>query len=170
MLQRVLIAIAVAAEPDLLVADEATTALDVAVQAEVLELLSRLRRDRGLALLLVSHDLAVVAETCDRIVVFYAGEIVEQGPTADVIANPRHPYTAALLKVASLGAWDRRTLEVIPGQPPEVGATTAGCRFAERCGYASEACRTRSIPLVTVDDRSTRCTRVHDLALVGAAS
>jgi peptide/nickel transport system ATP-binding protein len=170
MLQRVLLAIAVAADPDLLVADEATTALDVAVQAEVLDLLSGLRRERGLAVLLVSHDLAVVAETCDRVVVLYAGEIVEEGPTAEVIANPRHPYTEALLKVASLGAWDRRTLEVIPGRPPEVGAVTRGCRFAERCAYVHEACTAAAVPLVSLDDRAARCTRVGNLALAGAAS
>jgi peptide/nickel transport system ATP-binding protein len=102
MLQRILIAIAIAGEPKLLVADEATTALDVAVAAEVLELLASLRDRYGLALLLVSHDLAVIANVCDRVIVMYAGEIVETGPTADVIAHPRHPYTEALLRVASL--------------------------------------------------------------------
>jgi peptide/nickel transport system ATP-binding protein len=167
MLQRALIAIAVAGEPELLVADEATTALDAAVQAEVLELLRQLREERGLALLLVSHDLAVVAEVCDRVVVFYAGEIVEQGPTADVIANPRHPYTEALLRVASLGDWRRRELEVIPGRPPELGAFAAGCRFADRCAFAGADCAT-PVPLSTVDDRQVRCHRAADLALVGA--
>ncbi|WP_433085639.1 ABC transporter ATP-binding protein [Dactylosporangium sp. CA-052675] len=159
MLQRALIAIAVAGEPELLVADEATTALDPAVQAEVLDLLGRLRESRGLALLLVSHDLAVVAEVCDRVAVFYAGEIVEQGPTAEVIANPRHPYTEALLRVASLGDWSRRTLEVIPGHPPEPGAVMTGCRFAPRCPVATDACA-EPVPLSTVGNRSVRCHRV----------
>ncbi|MFF5231445.1 ABC transporter ATP-binding protein [Dactylosporangium sp. NPDC000521] len=167
MLQRALIAIAVAGEPELLVADEATTALDTAVQAEVLELLRHLREERGLALLLVSHDLAVVAEVCDRIAVFYAGEIVEQGPAAQVIANPRHPYTEALLRVASLGDWRRRDLEVIPGRPPEPGAMPAGCRFAARCAHAVEACAT-PVGLSTVDDRQVRCHRAATLELVGA--
>ncbi|MET7420831.1 ABC transporter ATP-binding protein [Dactylosporangium sp. NPDC005555] len=167
MLQRALIAIAVAGEPELLVADEATTALDAAVQAEVLDLLRQLREERGLALLLVSHDLAVVAEVCDRIAVFYAGEIVEQGPTADVIANPRHPYTEALLRVASLGDWRRRDLEVIPGRPPEPGAMPVGCRFAARCAHVSEACGAPA-PLSTVDDRQVRCHRAATLELVGA--
>lgn len=167
MLQRALIAIAVAGEPELLVADEATTALDAAVQAEVLELLRHLRETRGLALLLVSHDLAVVAEVCDRVAVFYAGEIVEQGPTAEVIANPRHPYTEALLRVASLGDWRRRDLEVIPGRPPEPGAMPAGCRFAARCAHAADACAT-PVPLSTVDDRQVRCHRAATLELVGA--
>jgi peptide/nickel transport system ATP-binding protein len=167
MLQRVLIAIAVAGEPDLLVADEATTALDVAVQAEVLELLKRLRQTRGLALLLVSHDLAVVAEVCDRVVVFYAGEIVEEGPTAEVIARPRHPYTEALLQVASLGDWRRRELGVIPGHPPEPDAQPAGCRFAERCAYRADGCDARQ-PISTVDGRTVRCGRAGDLSLRGA--
>ncbi|HTJ37572.1 MAG TPA: ABC transporter ATP-binding protein [Dactylosporangium sp.] len=167
MLQRALIAIAVAGDPGLLVADEATTALDPAVQAEVLELLADLRERRGLALLLVSHDLAVVAQVCDRVAVFYAGEIVEQGPTADVIANPRHPYTEALLRVASLGDWRRRDLAVIPGRPPEPGAYPPGCRFAARCAFAAERCAEPVEPS-TVDDRTVRCVRAGELALVGA--
>ncbi|MEV8511907.1 ABC transporter ATP-binding protein [Dactylosporangium sp. NPDC051484] len=167
MLQRTLIAIAVAGRPDLLVADEATTALDPAVQAEVLDLLRQLREERGLALLLVSHDLAVVAEVCDRVAVFYAGEIVEHGPTDEVIANPRHPYTEALLRVASLGDWRRRDLEVIPGRPPELGAFSTGCRFAERCAHFTERCGT-PVPLSTVDGRTVRCHRAAELALVGA--
>ncbi|CUR60779.1 Oligopeptide ABC transporter (ATP-binding protein) (modular protein) [metagenome] len=136
MLQRVLIAIAVALEPELLIADEATTALDVVIQAEILELLSRLRRTHQLSLLLVTHDLAVVAETCDRILVMYGGEIVESGPTAEVLASPNHPYTRALLGVASIGNWQRRTLDVIPGAPPEAGTAMPGCRFAPRCADA----------------------------------
>ncbi|WP_432988317.1 ABC transporter ATP-binding protein [Dactylosporangium sp. CA-233914] len=167
MLQRALIAIAVAGGPELLVADEATTALDPAVQAEVLDLLRDLRERDGLALLLVSHDLAVVAQVCDRVAVFYAGEIVEQGPTAEVIAGPRHPYTEALLSVASLGDWRRRTLQVIPGRPPEPGTPVAGCRFAPRCAYASGVCAD-PVPMSTLDDRAVRCHRAAELALVGA--
>jgi peptide/nickel transport system ATP-binding protein len=171
MLQRVLIAIAVAGEPELLVADEATTALDVAVQAEVLDLLNALRAERGLALLLVSHDLAVVAEVCDRVVVLYAGEVVEEGPTAEVIAAPRHPYTEALLRVASLGDWERRDLEVIGGRPPEVGEAPAGCRFADRCGYATAACVTSPVPLSGVEEgRTVRCHRAAELTLAGVGS
>ena len=112
-------------------------------------------------------DLAVVAEVCDRVAVFYAGEIVEQGPTAEVIANPRHPYTEALLRVASLGDWRRRDLEVIPGRPPEPGAMPAGCRFAARCAHATDTCAT-PVELSTLDDRQVRCHRAATLELVGA--
>ncbi|GJF34528.1 ABC transporter ATP-binding protein [Kitasatospora sp. NE20-6] len=175
MLQRVLIAIAVSGEPELLVADEATTALDTVVQAEVLDLLDRLRRDRGLALLLVTHDLAVVAEVTDRLLVLYAGEIVEDGPTAEVIAAPAHPYTEALLRVASLGDRHRRELAVIPGRPPEPGTAGAGCRFADRCTYATDACTAAPVPLTAAHGtaggtRAVRCLRAGELALQGARS
>ncbi|MCM2423394.1 ABC transporter ATP-binding protein [Streptomyces sp. RKAG293] len=163
MLQRVLIAIAISCDPELLIADEATTALDVVVQAEILELLHRLRTEHGLALLLVTHDLAVVAEVCDRILVMYAGEIVEDGPTADVLAAPSHPYTEALLRVASLGTWGRRELDVIPGRPPEAGAELPGCRFADRCAYATAACTAAPVPLHTAGDgHRSRCLRVAE--------
>ena len=168
MLQRVLIAIAVAGDPELLVADEATTALDTVVQAEVLDLLGRLRSERGLALLLVSHDLAVVAEVCDRIVVLYAGEVVEEGPTEQVLAAPAHPYTEALLRVASIGDWSRRELAVIPGRPPEAGSAPAGCRFADRCAHARPECRDGVVELRAAGaGRRSRCVRVEALQLSG---
>jgi peptide/nickel transport system ATP-binding protein len=163
MSQRLLIALAVAGEPQLLVADEPTTALDVAVQAEVLELLTDLRRRTGLALLLVSHDLAVVGEVCDRVVVLYAGQVVESGPTAEVLARPRHPYTRALLSVALPGDGGRRELEVIPGVPPAPGQAGSGCRFAPRCRYALEVCRTGAVPVTGGDRHSVRCARAGDL-------
>ncbi|WP_261554587.1 ABC transporter ATP-binding protein [Frankia tisae] len=169
MLQRVVLAIAVSGDPQLLIADEATTALDVTIQAEVLELLAGLRADRGLAVIAVSHDLAVIAEFCDRVLVFYAGEIVEAGPTAAVLRAPRHPYTEALLRVASVGSWERRNLAVIDGLPPAVGAALPGCRFADRCAFATEQCRTRPIPLTELaDGRAVRCVRVDEIALSGA--
>ncbi|MFJ9390765.1 ABC transporter ATP-binding protein [Nocardioides sp. NPDC101246] len=164
MLQRVLIAIAISCEPELLIADEATTALDVVIQAEILELVARLRRDHELSLLLVTHDLAVVAETCDRILVMYGGEIVESGPTEQVLTDPRHPYTRALLAVATIGDWTRRTLDVIPGQPPPAGEEMPGCRFAPRCRYATQACV--SAPVATTEigpGRSARCVRLDEL-------
>ena len=141
MLQRVMIAIAISCDPRLLIADEATTALDVTIQAEIIELLKDLRDQRSLAVLFVSHDLAVIRELCDRVVVFYAGEVVETGPVEEIIDRPRHPYTQALLRVASVGDFQRRELRVIPGQPPQMGADVVGCRFAARCPAAIDACR-----------------------------
>jgi peptide/nickel transport system ATP-binding protein len=161
MLQRVVLAIAISLNPELLVADEATTALDTVVQAEVLALLRRLRRTHGLSLLLVTHDLAVVAETCDRVLVMYAGEIVESGPTEQVLGDPQHPYTRALMGVASVGDWSRRTLDTIPGQPPAAGERLPGCRFAPRCTYAGDACVAGAVPLrALTGDREARCVRV----------
>jgi peptide/nickel transport system ATP-binding protein len=163
MLQRVLIAIAVSLNPELLIADEATTALDTVVQSEILELVKRLRRTHRLSLLLVTHDLAVVAETCERVLMMYAGEIVESGPTEQVLRNPQHPYTQALLKVASVGDWGRRTLDTIPGQPPSAGESMPGCRFAPRCRYATAECVAGPITLTPLDgDRAARCIRVED--------
>ncbi len=158
MLQRVLIAIAVACEPELLIADEATTALDVVIQAEILGLLRRLRETHRLSLLLVTHDLAVVAETCERILVMYGGQIVESGPTAEVLGDPQHPYTRALMGVATIGNWRRRTLSVIPGQPPAAGEQMPGCRFAPRCGSASARCVAGPVPAVELGEgRAARC-------------
>lgn len=171
MLQRVLIAIAVSLEPELLIADEATTALDPVIQAEILALLSRLRRTHDLSLLLVTHDLAVVAETCDRILVMYGGQIVESGPTAQVLEDPQHPYTRALLAVASIGDWTRRTLEVIPGTPPEAGEQMPGCRFAPRCGDAVAACTAGPIPLLDAGPgRASRCIRTEEVALAATGT
>jgi peptide/nickel transport system ATP-binding protein len=163
MLQRVMIATAISCDPQLLVADEPTTALDVTIQAEVIELLLQLREQRGLAVLFVSHDLAVITELCDRIVVFYAGEVVESGPTEEIIERPRHPYTQALLRVASVGDFRRRDLEVIAGQPPQVGAAIDGCRFAARCPIAIPACSAGSVTQVMVGyQHHVRCIRVED--------
>jgi peptide/nickel transport system ATP-binding protein len=158
MLQRVMIAIAISCDPRLLVADEPTTALDVTIQAEVLELLRRLRDERGLAVLFVSHDLAVITQLCDRIVVFYAGETVESGPAEEITQRPRHPYTQALLRVASVGDFRRRELEVIPGQPPRVGEDVTGCRFAARCPVAVPECWTGPVRSVPIGERhEARC-------------
>ncbi len=169
MLQRVMIAIAISCDPELLIADEATTALDVTIQAEIIELIKDLRDQRGLAVLFVSHDLAVIRELCDRVVVFYAGEVVEAGPVAEIIERPRHPYTQALLRVASAGDFQRRELQVIPGQPPQVGAEITGCRFAERCPAAIGDCRDGDIPLTRLGPaHEARCVRVNDPALATA--
>jgi peptide/nickel transport system ATP-binding protein len=168
MLQRVMIAIAISCEPRLIIADEATTALDVTIQAEIIELLKDLRDQRGLAVLFVSHDLAVIRELCDRVVVFYAGEVVESGPVEEIIERPRHPYTQALLRVASVGDYQRRELEVIAGQPPRVGAEITGCRFADRCPAAIEACRAAAISLARLaPGHQARCIRANDPELAG---
>ncbi len=171
MLQRVMIAIAISCDPELLIADEATTALDVTIQAEIIELIKDLRDRTGLAVLFVSHDLAVIRELCDRVVVFYAGEVVEAGPVEEIIERPRHPYTQALLRVASVGDFRRRELEVIPGQPPHVGAQITGCRFAERCPAAVDACRAGDIALTRLSPaHEARCVRVNDPALAGTSA
>ena len=168
MLQRVMIAIAISCEPRLIIADEATTALDVTIQAEVIELLKDLRDQRGLAVLFVSHDLAVIRELCDRVVVFYAGEVVESGAVEEIIERPSHPYTQALLRVASVGDYQRRELEVIAGQPPRGGAEITGCRFAARCPAAIDACRSAAISLAKLaPGHQARCIRAGDPELAG---
>jgi len=171
MLQRVMIAIAISCGPRLVIADEATTALDVTIQAEIIELLKDLRDQRDLAVLFVSHDLALIRELCDRVVVFYAGEAVETGPVEEIIDRPRHPYTQALLRVASVGDFQRRELQVIPGQPPQVGEDIVGCRFAARCPAAIDACRTGDIVLTRLGPaHEARCVRVNDPALAEASA
>jgi peptide/nickel transport system ATP-binding protein len=138
--QRVMIAMALAGQPELLVADEPTTALDTTIQAQILLLLHRLRRETGLALVLISHDLGVVAETCDRVAVMYAGRIVEQAPARRFFAGPRHPYAAALLAALPPLGGERAPLAAIAGQVPDPRALPPGCAFAPRCGQADAAC------------------------------
>jgi peptide/nickel transport system ATP-binding protein len=165
MIQRVALAIAISCNPELLVADEATTALDVTVQAEILDLLKSLRRDRGLSLLFVSHDLGVVAEVCDTVVVFYAGEIVEQGPVDEILSRPQHPYTKALVRVAAAGRDDVRRFATIDGQPPALADQVRGCRFAARCPMAEDRCRTAPIELTSVGgNHAARCLRVEEFS------
>jgi peptide/nickel transport system ATP-binding protein len=160
MLQRIMIAIAIGCDPRLLIADEATTALDVTIQAEIIELLRGLRDELDLAVLFVSHDLAVIRELCDRVVVFYAGQVVESGTVEEIIGHPAHPYTQALLRVASVGDFGRRELLVIDGQPPQVGEHLPGCQFAPRCPAAIDACRTAAVPLrVEGEEHAVRCVR-----------
>lgn len=138
--QRVMIAIALAGQPDLLVADEPTTALDVTIQAQILELLQSLRRRLGMALVLISHDLGVVAESCDRVAVMYAGRIVEEAPVARLFAAAAHPYTQGLLGALPPMDGPRARLAAIPGGVPEPWAMPPGCAFAPRCGSRLAAC------------------------------
>jgi oligopeptide/dipeptide ABC transporter ATP-binding protein len=140
--QRVMIALALACGPSLVIADEPTTALDVVMQAQVLQLLERLREQLGLALILISHDLGVLAETCDRIAVMYAGRIVETGPVAQVFSSPQHPYTKRLLDTLPVIGGSRGLVAPIPGGPPDPGDPPQGCRFHPRCPYATEKCLT----------------------------
>ena len=138
MAQRVMIAMALACKPALLIADEPTTALDVTVQAQIVELLLELQADMGMAILFISHDLGVVSEIADHIVVMYAGRIIERAPAGELFRQPRHPYTRALFETIPQVARRQRRLPMIPGSAP--GAWPTGCRFRDRCPYAEDRC------------------------------
>ena len=156
--QRVMIAMALAGEPELLVADEPTTALDVTIQAQILDLLTTLRRDTGMALVLISHDLGVVAETCSRIAVMYAGRIVEEAPSGQLFAHPSHPYTQGLLGALPPLSGARHRLTAIPGSVPEAAQMPKGCAFAPRCHAATALCAEvdpAALPLA--DEHSAAC-------------
>jgi peptide/nickel transport system ATP-binding protein len=164
MRQRVMVAMALCSEPDLLIADEPSTALDVTIQAQILDLLADLRERRGMALLLITHDLGVVAEVCDRVVVMYAGQVVEEGRVREIFRGPRHPYTRGLLgSLPRLG--DRRSrLRPIPGNVPSPLRWPRGCRFRERCPHAWDRCAAEPPPLLPVEGggepgapRTSRC-------------
>jgi oligopeptide/dipeptide ABC transporter ATP-binding protein len=152
MRQRAMIAMALACDPAIVIGDEPTTALDVMVQAQILELLEDLRHRLGLSLILITHDLSVVAETCDRVLIMYAGRVAEEGPVAEVFRRPRHPYTQKLLAAFPNIRADRRTLDVIPGSPPDLRNPPPGCRFAPRCAFAMRVCSEVVPPEVTVGE------------------
>jgi dipeptide transport system ATP-binding protein len=157
MAQRVMIAMALACQPRLLIADEPTTALDVTVQAQVLDLLCRLQRERGMALLLITHDLAVVAETAHRVVVMYAGQQVETGSLPEVFDRPQHPYTQALLAALPEHNEQRARLNAIPGIVPGQHDRPAGCLLSPRCQYAVARCRREQPALAGPAGRQVRC-------------
>jgi peptide/nickel transport system ATP-binding protein len=162
--QRVMIAMALACRPDLVIADEPTTALDVIVQAQILTLLTDLVRERDISLLMISHDLSVLAQACDRIAVMYAGRIVETGPSRQTISSPLHPYTRALARAfPTLGDPSSRLAPGgLPGDPPDLREVLDGCSFAPRCPLVHDRCRTGRIPLFARDDRAAACVLVED--------
>ena len=142
MRQRAMIAMALACRPDVVIADEPVTALDVMTQAQILDLIRGLRRDRELAMILISHDLSVIAETCDRVAIMYAGKVVEVGPVATVFTSPAHPYTRALIAAFPNIHGPRELVAGIPGHPPQLVTPPAGCRFYDRCPVHIDVCRT----------------------------
>jgi peptide/nickel transport system ATP-binding protein len=160
MRQRVMIAMALACRPALLIADEPTTALDVTIQAQMLDLLRVLNAETGAAIIFISHDLGVVAELCDEVAVMYAGQIVERGSVQDLFTRPQHPYTAGLLGALPAFSEKRARLAAIPGTVPAAGASIEGCRFSPRCPFALGDCRRISPPLKSLGpSHETRCLR-----------
>ncbi|MDV2857172.1 MULTISPECIES: ABC transporter ATP-binding protein [Oceanimonas] len=166
MRQRVMIAMALACEPDLLICDEPTTALDVTMQAQILHLIDELQQQNNMAVIFITHDLGVVAQICDQVLVMYAGRSAEQASVLDLFERPRHPYTQGLL--ASIPRLDRQSkteLPVIPGQVPSLEQLPAGCRFANRCAYSSEVCTTQPAREQAGDGHQVWCHHWRELAL-----
>ena len=162
MRQRVMIAMALITKPDLLIADEPTTALDVTVQAQILELIKKMQRELGMAVVFISHDLGVVSGFCNRVLVMYAGRVVESAPTSELFYQPQHPYNRALQKSRPGGQAKGADLYTIPGLPPDLAKPITGCSFAPRCEFAQDACRTGTMILKeTAPGHSTACLRVQ---------
>jgi oligopeptide/dipeptide ABC transporter ATP-binding protein len=157
MRQRVMIAMAIACSPELLIADEPTTALDVTIQAQILDLLARLRRELGMAIMLITHDLGVVAEFADEVMVMYAGTVVERARASELFAAPYHPYTQGLLASAPRTASGARRLATIEGVVPDLAHLPAGCRFRDRCPRAVARCAQAEPPLYAIGDRRVAC-------------
>ncbi|WP_026431475.1 ABC transporter ATP-binding protein [Paracidovorax oryzae] len=157
MRQRVVIALALAAEPQLIVADEPTTALDVSIQAQIIQLLKNICKSRGAAVMLITHDMGVIAETCDRVAVLYAGRVAEIGPVHEVINHPAHPYTAGLMASIPDMAQDRERLNQIDGAMPRLNAIPAGCAFNPRCPHAFERCRVERPELLPAGPTRAAC-------------
>lgn len=174
MRQRVMIAMALVCDPKVLIADEPTTALDVTIQAQILKLMKDLNTRLNTAIILITHDLGVVAETCERVVVMYAGKVVEEGPVERIFTNPQHPYTKGLLASVPDMRFKKQSLYSIPGNVPKPGSIKEGCRFAARCSEVFGRCTVESPPLYqTAPDHKTRCflydpeeVAAHDRAIV----
>jgi len=163
MQQRVLISIGMVCEPALLLADEPTTALDVTIQAQILDLMRRINRDHGTAIILVTHDLGLAAEFCDSIAVMYAGRIVEQGTVEQVVHNPQHPYTQGLLACRPRIAARSQRIQPIPGNVPDLADLPAGCTFAPRCAHSQPVCEAGPIPIIQLGaGHASRCLRAAD--------
>lgn len=158
MSQRVMIAMALSCDPELLIADEPTTALDVTIQAQILDLMKKLQKEAQSSILLITHDLGVVAEMCSRVIVMYAGKIVEEAPVSQLFNHPTHPYTQGLIaSVPKLGS-GVKVLPSIPGSVPDLASMPKGCRFAPRCKYATDKCRAQEPELKTVgENQRCRC-------------
>lgn len=156
MSQRVLIAMALSCNPEIIIADEPTTALDVTVQAQILELIRQIKQERGMSLIFITHDLGVIAEFCDNVAVMYSGSVVEQAKVSEILSFPKHPYTKALLE--SLPSSDKEELHVIKGQPPSITESISGCKFHPRCVCRFEKCSIEVPQLVSVgEDHCVSC-------------
>jgi peptide/nickel transport system ATP-binding protein len=159
------IALAICAEPELIIADEPTTALDVSVQAQIISLIKRLGRDHGTAVMLVTHDMGVIAETSDRVAVMYSGRIAEIGPVQDVVRNPLHPYAKGLMgAIPTLAGEDKRLVQ-IPGSMPRLSAIPSGCSFNPRCGFAFDRCRVERPEPIMRGSQAVAC-HLYDTAPV----
>ena len=165
MRQRAMIAMALASNPDILIADEPTTALDVTIQAQILDLIKALQNDTGMAVILITHDLGVIAETCDDVVVMYAGNVVESAPILDLFENPSHPYTVGLLEsIPKLDTHRKQKLNTIEGMVPDLQDLPPGCRFQNRCPYFVSKCELEKPPEETVSDgHLVRCFRWKEI-------
>ncbi|NHN31757.1 ABC transporter ATP-binding protein [Paenibacillus agricola] len=157
MRQRVMIAMALSCRPKLLIADEPTTALDVTIQAQILDLLKSMNKELNTSMLFITHDLGVVAEICDRVIVMYAGQIVESGRVVDILKNPRHPYTIGLLRSIPKLKETRSRLDIIPGTVPQLGKMPKGCRFSPRCGLATPQCSEEPDMISVGSGHSVKC-------------
>ena len=163
MRQRVMIAMALVCDPKVLIADEPTTALDVTIQAQILKLMRELNARLNTAILLITHDLGVVAETCERVIVMYAGQVVEEAPVREIFKNPQHPYTKGLIQSVPDMRFKKDNLYSIPGNVPKPGSIKEGCRFAPRCEFATERCMKETPPLYrTSDVHQARCFLVEE--------